>query len=151
MTATFSASVPYRRLAVHEYSGVATESPLDGVASNLATGTTVTDGVTSTAALTTHDGDLLFGAVMDDANVTTIAAGTGFLPRQRLNNADLVTEDRVQAVAGPVAATYTFGAADRYLAQLVAFKARTDALDSAPTIVTPATATPSRSPGRPRR
>jgi hypothetical protein len=137
VTATFSGSAPYRRLAIHEYSGVATDSPLDGVASNLAAGTTATDGVTSTPAFTTSHGDLLFGAVMDDASVTTIAAGTGFVPRQHLNNADLVTEDRVQAVAGPVAATYTFGAADRYLAQLVAFKARTDALDT--TSTTPAT------------
>jgi hypothetical protein len=34
----------------------------------------------------------------------------------------MATEDFVQAAAGSIAATHTFGSADRYLAQMVAFK-----------------------------
>ena len=61
---------------------------------------------------------------MDDDGVNTITAGTGFTQRQSVNNKDLVSEDLVQATAGSIAATDTFSAAHRYLAQLVAFKHR---------------------------
>ena len=74
--------------------------------------------------MTTVGGDLIVGAAMDDAGVTSITAGTGFTQRLAVNNKDLATEDLVQAAAGSIAATQTFGAAHRYLAQLVAFKHR---------------------------
>jgi hypothetical protein len=122
VTARFSSSAPYRRLLVHEYRGVALVNPVDVVAKNLSNGTTAANGVTSTAAVTTTDGTLIFGAVMDDDGVTSINAGTGFTQRLSVNNKDLVSEDRVQPTAGSVAATHTFGAAHRYLAQMVAFR-----------------------------
>jgi len=66
---------------------------------------------------------LIFGVVMDDSGVlSSITAGTGFTQRQSVNNKDMATEDLRQVVSGSVAATQTFGAADRYLAQMVAFK-----------------------------
>jgi len=123
VTATFSSSASYRRLLIHEYSGIAQASPVDVVAKNLANGTTSANAITSTAVMTTTNGDLIFGAVMDDDGVTGITAGTGFTQRQSVNNKDLASEDLVQALAGSIAATQTFAASHRYLAQLVAFKA----------------------------
>src|SRR3989442_4315883 len=89
VTATLSSSAPYRRLLIHEYYGIAPVNPLDVVAKNLANGTTTSNGITSTSAVTTSSGDLIFGAVMDDAGVTSITAGTSFTQRQSVNNKDL--------------------------------------------------------------
>ena len=122
VTATFTGTAAYRRFLIHEYQGIAAVNPVDVVAKNVANGTTASNAITSTSAVTTASGDLIFGAVMDDAGVTTITAGTGFTQRQFVNNKDLATEDRVQISAGSIAATHTFGAAHHYLAQMVAFK-----------------------------
>ena len=124
VTATFSGTPSYRRLLIHEYQGIALVNPVDVVAKNVANGTTTTNGVTSTAAVTTSSGDLIFGAVMDDFQYSGIAAGTGFTQRLSVNNKDMATEDLVQAASGPIAATHTFGAPDRYLAQMVTFRQR---------------------------
>ena len=67
---------------------------------------------------------VVFGAVMDDAGVNNITAGTGFTARQSVNNKDLFSEDLVRGTSGSVAATFTFSAAHRYLAQMVTFKHR---------------------------
>jgi hypothetical protein len=142
VTATFGASSSWRRMLIHEYRGLALTSPVDVVAKNVASGTTGADAITSTAAVTTVSGDLIFGAVMDDANPTTITAGTGFTQRQALNSTDLATEDLVQTTAGSIAATHTFGAANRYLALMVAFKPGGPP-NAAPTVATPAAASPS--------
>jgi glucose/arabinose dehydrogenase len=123
VTATFGSSVAYRRLLIHEYAGAIAVNSLDVTAGNIATGTTATDAITSTAATTTGPGDLIFGAVMDDQGVNSIAAGTGFVQRQSVNNKDLASEDMVQGFAGSIAATHTFSAAHRYLSIMAAFKA----------------------------
>src|SRR6185503_6495137 len=82
------------------------------------------NAVTSTSATTTANGDLIFGAVIDDSgSFGTITAGTGFTRRATVNNMDMATEDLVQAAAGPIAATFTFSRSDTYLAQMAAFKA----------------------------
>src|SRR5207237_889729 len=75
-----------------------------------------------TQAITTAAGDLIFGAVMDETGVNSIQAGTGFTLRTSVNAADLASEDRMQAVAGAMAATWTFTTAHSYLAQMAAFK-----------------------------
>ena len=97
---------------------------LDVVATQIADGSTRVNAITSGAARTTASGDLVFGAVMDDAGVNNITAGTGFTLRQSVNNKDLASEDLVQTSGGSVAATFTFSAAHRYLAQMVTFKHR---------------------------
>jgi len=122
--ASFSISAPYRRLEIHEYSGAATVSPVDVTKQNVANGTTAGDAITSGSGTTIANGDLIFGAVMDVTGTTSITAGTGFVQRQSVNNKDLATEDLIQVAAGPIAATQTFGAAHRYLAQMVAFTHR---------------------------
>ena len=124
VTVTLGATGGYRRIMVSEYSGIATTAPFDAAARNRAGGTTATNGVTSTAATTTANGDLIFGVAMDDSgSFGTITAGTGFTRRTTLNGMDMATEDAIQATAGSVAATFTFSRADTYLAQMAAFKA----------------------------
>jgi hypothetical protein len=144
VTATFSGSATYRRLLIHEYQGVALVNPVDVVAKNNAAGSTAANAITSTAAVTTASGDLIFGAVMDDSGIiSSITAGTSFTQRLSVNNKDMATEDLVQAAAGSIAATQTFGSADRYLAQMVAFKASGSGSSNAPpTVATPASASP---------
>ncbi|HEY6271777.1 MAG TPA: hypothetical protein VIX19_07275, partial [Terriglobales bacterium] len=120
---SFGASDNYRRIIVSEYSGVAATNPLDVSSKNISTGaSTSANGAASGAATTTTNGDLIFGAVTDDSgNFGNISAGTGFTERFALNNIDTATEDTVQPAAGPVAATFTFSLADRYLAAMAAF------------------------------
>src|SRR6266849_3400570 len=133
VTVNFGQADGYRRIIVSEYSGITTTSPLDAAAKHKASGTTATNGVTSTAANTITNGDLIFGVVMDDSGFFgTITAGTGFTRRAFVNNMDLATEDTVQAAAGPIAATFTFSRADTYLAQMAAFKAGGGSADTTP-------------------
>lgn len=122
VTATLNSSRPYRRLIIHEYSGVATVNPVDVTAKSSGAGNTTVNGISSGSATTTVSGDLIFGAVMDDTSSTSITAGTGFTQRASVNNKDLATQDRIQAAAGSVASTQTFGLAHRYLAIMVALK-----------------------------
>ena len=134
VTLNFGNSDDYRRIIVSEYSGVSTTNPLDVTANNLSTqASTSTNGATSNSATTTTNGDLIFGAVMDDSgNFGNVSAGTGFAERFALNNVDTATEDTIQATAGPVAAKFTFSLADRYLASMAAFRSATQA---APAVV----------------
>jgi len=122
VTAQFSNSPSYRRILVHEYQGVATSNAVDVATKNIGNANTALNNVTTTAAATATDGELIFSAVMDDSGTNNIAAGAGFLQRASVNNKDLASEDQVQISAGPIAATYTFTAAHRYLAQMVVFK-----------------------------
>jgi hypothetical protein len=124
ITVTFGGGSPiFRRVVVSEYSGIATSSPVDVTTSNVAAGTTAANGVTSGSATTTQAGDLIYGSVNDTASTTTITAGTGFTQRASVNGADTASQDQVQASSGSIASTQTFGAAHRYIATLVAFKA----------------------------
>lgn len=126
-TANFaSTNVSYRRIIVCEYSGVATSSAADGTSGiHVANGSTSANAIVSTSGsdpTTSVSGDLLFGAVMDDAGTTSITAGTNFTERNSVNSEDLEIEDRVLAGTGTVVATWTFGAAHRYLAGCIALK-----------------------------
>jgi len=124
VTVHFGPSDGYRHIVIAEYSGIAGVSPLDTTATHQANGTKTTNGITSSFASTTANGDLIFGAVEDDSGPWgTITAGTGFTRRATLNNMDTATEDRVQTALGPAAATFTFRLADHYMAQMAAFRA----------------------------
>lgn len=122
ITATFSSPAAFRRLIVHEYTGIATVYPVDVTIKNNANGTTDINSITSNSVITTVPGDLIFGATLDDTGTTDITAGTGFTQRNALNNKDLVTQDLVQQSPASIASTMTFRDAHRYIAQLVAFK-----------------------------
>jgi type II secretory pathway pseudopilin PulG len=124
VTATFGAASVSRRIIVHEYSGVATTAPVDITRGQAANGTTATDNITSTAGTTTTAGDLIFGAVVETAaGTSSITAGTGFTQRNTVAaDTTMATQDRIQAATGSIASTQTFNAAQRYVAQMVAFK-----------------------------
>ncbi len=136
VTVTLNPSAGYRRLQIQEYSGVAITDPVDVTSQNIdLNGDTTTDGVTSTNAVTTANGDLIFGVATQDSGTNTISAGTGFAQRLELNNGSdnpMVAEDRTQSAAGSVAATFTLSAAGSYQAQMVAFKAAGTMAQSAP-------------------
>src|SRR5882762_6328283 len=97
VSVNFGAADGYRRIIVSEYRGLATAATLDVAARNRAAGTTAPSGITSTAATTSVNGALIFGAVMDDSGFFgSITAGSGFTRRAVLNNTDMATEDTVQ-------------------------------------------------------
>lgn len=122
VSANFSPSASFRRMVLTEYSGVATSDALDVTASRVAVATTATDNVTSSAATTTMNNDLVVGVVMDTDSQTTIAAGTGYTQRNYSGNKDLAIQDKIQATAGSVTSTQTFGATHRYAAVMAAFR-----------------------------
>ncbi len=126
-TVTESNSVTgnFHRLIIHDYSGTATSSPIDVHAISAVTaGSTGTDAITSGSVTTTQAGDLIFGGVYEDTNLTSITPGTGFTNRVTLGSADLMnSEDKIQSGAGSVAATWTFSNNQTYMAAIVAIKA----------------------------
>src|SRR6185436_1367832 len=122
VTAQFTGSATYRRILVHEYSGVATSNPVDGTVGQIANASIASNNVTTSSISTTLAGALLFGVVMDDAGTNSSQAGTGFTMRTSVNGRDLASEDRVATSSGSVAATWTFSASHRYLARLVVFR-----------------------------
>src|ERR1700730_3044429 len=83
VTATFGASTALKRLAIHEYAGIAPTSPLDATAMNIADGTTTANTITSGSVTTTgstpvSNGSHTLTAQARDAagNTTTSAAVT---------------------------------------------------------------------------
>lgn len=66
ITVSFGGSKSYHRLSIHEYKGIAINSPLDITATNIAQGTSSINGITSSTGLTTFDGNLIFGVAMND-------------------------------------------------------------------------------------
>src|SRR5439155_5484132 len=113
VTATLTSASGSRRLQIHEYKGL---GALDVTAQNINnTGSAAVNGITSGAAVTTANGDLIFGAVMGDSgNLGTISAGTGYMKREGL--ADMATEDRLQSSAGSGSASFSGTGQGSYLA-----------------------------------
>jgi hypothetical protein len=123
VTGTFSGGLSsFRAISVSEFSGVATSGALDVHAG---TGGGVGANPSSSSAIPTQDGDLIYGAVMDTSmvnnNDNSIAAGAGFT--ERGENDSLSPESQVQASASSIAAAWTFNTSSRYDAIMVAFKA----------------------------
>jgi centrosomal CEP192-like protein len=109
------------RLAILEYSGVATASSLDTTAAIQGTSASPNSG----NATTTASGDLLLSAVLT-GNPASITAGNGYTIEERVPtepNTKLMAEDQVQAVAGSISAAASLAASDNWGAGLAAFKA----------------------------
>ncbi len=108
------------RLAILEYSGVATANSLDVTASAQGTSTApTTSTVTSTAS-----GDLVLG-LLSTANARTFTPGSGYVIQDRVPaapNTKFVVEDRIQTTAGPVSANGTLNTSDIWGAALAAFR-----------------------------
>jgi len=99
-------------LYLHEYSGLAKQSPVDVSASAVGTSASMSSG----AVTTTHPKDLLFAAGASDLTVTH---GTGFTTR--LKGFGNLTEDRVATTTGSYAGTATQDGTT-WAMQLVAFR-----------------------------
>ena len=111
------------RVAILEYSGVATSSSLDKVA--VATGTSALPN--SGSLNTTASGDLLLGAIAT-TNTAAVTAGSGYGIKNLVPpepSTKLMTEDQVQAAAGVASASATLGGSDTWGAVLAAFKTAT--------------------------
>ena len=121
VTVTESITNNTLRFGILEYSGVATSSSLDVIATAQGTGTAPSSG----SATTTAGGDLVLGMVVT-ANGSTMTAGTGFTIEERVPaapNTKLIAEDEIKPVIGAVAANTTLAASDNWGAGLAAFKA----------------------------
>jgi hypothetical protein len=124
VTATFGAPSTYSRIIAVEYRGIAATNPVDVTSTNSSsTGNTAKNAVTSGAATTTVNGDLIVGGVDDPVGDSAIVAGPGFTQRASLNGKDFALQDKVQNIAGSIASTQTFASRHAYVANMVAFKA----------------------------
>jgi uncharacterized repeat protein (TIGR01451 family) len=109
------------RFAIFEYSGIATASSLDG-SPPFAEGTSTS---AETPPLTPGaNGDLILG-MLSTADSTTHTAGSGFVMQERVpfTGTKLSVEDRIQASAGSITATGSFGSSQRWAALVAAFTA----------------------------
>ncbi len=118
ITANFSSSPTKRGITVEEWSGLDTVAPLDkNVSNSQANPGTGTDAITSTAVVTTANGEVIFGASYEPANSHTanaFSAGTNFLHLDQAFVSGgiataLASESLVQTSAGSIAATFTIG------------------------------------------
>lgn len=110
-------------LAIHEYSGLATSSPLDVSKQQYsAAGCSTVNCETSLASTTLQNNDLIFGVIVDTSGgAGTIMAGTGFTQREAPQY--FMTEDMAQSTAGSVSSTFTFqGTNVPYDDNMAAFK-----------------------------
>ncbi len=131
VTVSQSVSGPLR-IAILEYSGVATSNSLDVTAVATATSTSANSG----NANTTANGDLLLGAIAT-TNPDTYTAGTGytieeFVPKSQ--NAKLVAEDQIQVSAGAASASASLATSDAWGVVFAAFKPANGGSGAGPTI-----------------
>ena len=134
VTVTWGESHAFRRIVIAEISGTTTRDQ-HGI-STPAVATTATNNVTSPSVTTTHDSQTVVGIVMDTSGAATETAGTGYTKQQGVG--ELALETKTQTTKGAVAATWTFSAADRYVAAIITYYAasasRHKALSIAPSI-----------------
>jgi hypothetical protein len=121
------------RIAILEYSGVATSGSLDVFVATQGDSSTPNSGVT---AMTTTNGELLLGAIMT-GNPATFAAGGGYTVEESVPaepGTKLIAEDQIQVTAGASTASATLGATDFWAAGVAAFKAATGVVGTSPSI-----------------
>jgi hypothetical protein len=111
----------YLRIAIVEYSGIATANSLDVTAAAQGNSASANSG----NATTTAAGDLLLGALITK-NGHSLAGSGGYTFEQFVPappNTRLSTEDQVQTGSGTTSANATLGAGDNWILGLAAFKA----------------------------
>ena len=133
------------RIAVLEYSGVASSSSLNAVAVAQGNGSAPNSG----SIVTSANGDLLVGAVLT-GNGENFTAGPGYLIEERVPaepGTKLIVEDQVQPASGMASASVSLGAADSWGAAIAAFKSATTSVSTSPTIASlnPASGVPGTS------
>ncbi len=126
VTCTLSPSVSYVSTAIHEYSGIASSSPLDVTSTKQAASTSTLLTGTSTTKV---NGDLIFGAFAETKNGSgdTFTAGSGFTKRIDQGNtggpsSGYTDEDKVQTSAGAVSASMTLAPSSDYVGVMATFK-----------------------------
>lgn len=138
----------YLTLAIHEYSGVDSVSPLDQYISNNSTGISATSGPT---AVTTYPNEIVFGAFNFSNSISSVSgtAGSGFSLRQsRVNNSQnsysaIYTEDMTVNTLGQYIALLTYSRSVNWRAAVVTFKGSNT---TTPTPTLTPTPTPSLTP-----
>ena len=131
VTLNFSSQLAYLGMGVHEYSGIASLGALDGTVGAQGNGSSPSSGSLTTKA----NGDLIFSCITEDAIGSGInfTPGSGFTKRVDLGaTAAYADEDGVQAIAGPIAATWTMSPSSQWVTNMAAFKSVNGA--AAPTI-----------------
>jgi hypothetical protein len=128
VTVTLSPAASFRRMQVSEYSGLVTASPSDGSAITADNDlSTATDGTQSDSITTGENGDLIYGWCQNfdeaDPPSATITGGTGFTQRGGVGSGICVGEDKIQASAGSVNATFTLDIGSTCLVTVLALKA----------------------------
>lgn len=131
VTANYPAARSFRRIFVMEGSGLDTAAPLDqSTGQAQAAPGTGANAVTSGSVTTVANGEWIVGTTTSDTGANTPSGGTGFTRREAVGFGAI--EEQVQAVAGSIAATFTFGAADRAVTSVATFKAAAAATHSLP-------------------
>ena len=122
VTVSYGGSKVFRSMLIHEYSGGDTTAPFDVTNANTnGTAGAGANNATSNAVTPANNGSLIFG-VLADITSGTISAGTGFTSRQLDVGNFTDSEDQVQGTAGSIAATWSVGNGDSYIARVAAFK-----------------------------
>lgn len=109
----------YNSILISEYSHVGAFDVSAGNPNQSGSGTT--DAITSTAATTNFNGELIFGACVNLSGVSTLDMGTGFTQDQ-VSGENFNTEYLIQPTAGSVAATFTGTGSDNFSTLMMAFK-----------------------------
>jgi hypothetical protein len=107
VTNTYSVTTQFRGLIIAEYSGAAISGVLDVNTTGLETAATTTP--TDNAMVTTAPGDLIVSALSFRNATSPISAGAGYtlIDADTTLVSDIGAEDRIQASAGSIAATFT--------------------------------------------
>ncbi len=126
VTVTFNGAVPYADIRIAEYRGIAATSPVDGVAAAQGTSTSSSSGPLTT----TSANDLLVAANIVLSH--TSSAGTGFTSRGITNPDGDILEDQIVSVTGTYTATAPIAPSDKWIMQLVAFRAAGSTPDTQP-------------------
>jgi hypothetical protein len=112
VTVTFSGSAGARALVIAEYSGADTTAPLDQSTAGLEIVTSATP--TDTAMVTTVNGALIVAGLIFRNATSPASAGSGYsmiaVDQATGVGVDFGAEDRIQASAGSIAATFTLTA-----------------------------------------
>jgi hypothetical protein len=117
VSVSFTSAAVYPDIRVLEYSGIATTSPLDVVATSSGN-----SGLSSSGPVTTTNAnDLIFGANV--VYTTTTGAGAGFTSRVITVPDSDIAEDRIVSATGSYTATAPLSPPAPWIMQVAAFKA----------------------------
>ncbi len=113
---TFSTAVSFPDIRIAEYSGIATASPVDVIATAQGSGTSASSGLVTTE----NANDLLVGA--DKVRQVTNTAGAGYTNRLITSPNGDILEDRTVTATGTYSATATL-TGGAWIMQMIAFRA----------------------------